>query len=372
MWAINVKIKKGDCKRSTGTIPRPSNTTMDTQAAPPPGPRCTYWDNIRFVLIVLVVIGHLCAYLQPQYPWLEPFNTVLQVFRMPLMAFIAGTFAHADPRPGSLERRIASLLLPYVLLQALLGWYYTRVLETQVTFSMLRPVHTLWFLLALFYWHLCLPWITRWRHPVALAVVIALLAGCVDGIGQKWSLSRAVVFFPFFVLGNRLAWRDRAAPIPWSKPMALGVVLCIGLLLAVVMDHRVVLELAMGTDAYADLTRTPPLWGPVARLLVMCAALVLGAAFLSLVPARRFWWTRLGEQTLYIYVFHGVVLRTLNETGVFSDIPAALLLPVLLLLPLLLAWSLAWRGVARATAWAVQGRAWWSLKALCQRPRAGH
>jgi fucose 4-O-acetylase-like acetyltransferase len=332
--------------------------------------RSPYWDNARFILIVLVVFGHLCAYVQSQHPWLERINTVMLVWRMPLMAFIAGTFAHTNRPAGWFERLIARLLLPYLLLQATFGWYYHEVLHSAGEFSWLRPVHTLWFLLALFWWHTWLPWISRWPYPLILAVVVALLAGTVSGIGEKWSLSRALVFFPFFFLGHQLAWRQRSPALSWPWPGALCALLLCGGLLTAVLDHQTVLRMAQGAHAYAEIPQIPDGWGASIRLLIMAMSAILGAAMLSLVPTKRFWWTQLGERTLYIYIFHGIVLRTLNHLGLFNDLAAPLLIPVLILIPLMLAWALASNRVVQSTGWLIQGQVWWTVKGWWRRLRS--
>lgn len=338
----------------------------------PPDLRSAYWDNTRFILIVLVVFGHLCAYVQHQYPWLENINTVMLVWRMPLMAFIAGTFARVDHSPGRQERLIVRLLVPYLCLQLLLGWYYTRVLENGTSFSLIRPVHTLWFLIALLWWHLWLPWVKRWPYPMVLTLAVALLAGVVDGIGEKWTLSRALVFFPYFLLGHHLAWGQRSPAVSWPRSIALCVMLICGVLLAYMNDHQLVQRLAQGSHAYSEMTDMPQGWGPGARLLIMAMSAILGAAMLALVPTARFCWTRLGKHTLYIYLLHGVTLRTLNHLGLFGDITAPWLLPVLILLPLLLAWALASGPVIQATGWLLEGRLWWSIKDRWLRPRANN
>jgi fucose 4-O-acetylase-like acetyltransferase len=331
--------------------------------------RHPFWDNNRLVLIVLVVFGHLASMLEDQHPFLAPLNAALTVWRMPLMAFVAGTFARAQRSTGWQERLVVQLLLPYVILQVLFGWYYVEAIQAEGRVRALTPLYTLWFLLALFWWHLCLPWVLRLRHPLWLALGVALLAGCFDGFGERLSASRAMVFFPLFLLGHLLARGDRSPPVRLRHAVALGMLVPGLLTLTLWGDDALLIQLARGSSSYGEMGFDSLLVGAAARLLVLLAAVWFGAALLSLVPLRRHRWTALGERTLYIYLLHGVTLRTLEYLGVFRDASLPWALTLLLLLPPLLAGLLASEPVMKATRWAIEGRVWWAAKAWRQRRR---
>ena len=46
-----------------------------------------------------------------------------------------------------------------------------------------------------------------------------------------------------------------------------------------------------------------------------CATRYRVAAFLSVMPRKRYWFTGLGAATLYAYLLHGFVTRLMNFTG---------------------------------------------------------
>jgi fucose 4-O-acetylase-like acetyltransferase len=104
--------------------------------------------------------------------------------------------------------------------------------------------------------------------------------------------------------------------------------------------------------------------GMAYRLLALGIATVLGIAFLAAVPRGRAWYTALGTRTMYVYLLHGLVVKTLDYGGVldghFFQTPAGLLLVTAggLSLGLLLATV----PVQRLTHWAVEPKGRWLLK----------
>ncbi len=58
--------------------------------------------------------------------------------------------------------------------------------------------------------------------------------------------------------------------------------------------------------------------GMAYRLLALGIATVLGIAFLAAVPRGRAWYTALGTRTMYVYLLHGLVVKTLDYGGVLD------------------------------------------------------
>ena len=161
------------------------------------------FDNIRGLLICFVVFAHLLEIRAP-FPGSETMYQIIYSFHMPVFLFICGWFAHFDR-----VRLLGDLLLPYFLLQIIYilfqRWLYGADLVMQFT----TPYWLLWFLLALFFYHLMLPLYDVASPKARLgilagSVVIALLAGYDDSIGYYLTLSRFLTFQPFFLLGYYL------------------------------------------------------------------------------------------------------------------------------------------------------------------------
>ena len=59
-------------------------------------PRIALWDNARFLMLLLVVAGHMVESIRSEGLGPSWFYTFIYLFHMPVMMFIAGYFAHAE------------------------------------------------------------------------------------------------------------------------------------------------------------------------------------------------------------------------------------------------------------------------------------
>ena len=109
------------------------------------------YDNLRFLLIALVVLGHLLE-IAGGIPGRKILYDVIYSFHMPAFLFLSGMFARLDR-----GRFLFGLCLPYLALQVLyLSW--ARLLgEQQTQLEFARPYWLLWYLFVLMLYTLLLP-----------------------------------------------------------------------------------------------------------------------------------------------------------------------------------------------------------------------
>lgn len=329
--------------------------------------RDPWLDNARFLLITLVVFGHLLEPLLPSHPWLRDGYRFVYAFHMPAFAFISGAVSrpHADFR---LARAVLlRLALPYLIFQGLyaLAAHWSGWPDDGPT-GITTPYWLLWYLVSLACWRMLLPLFARLRGGLCIALAAALLAGCFDGIGYYLSLSRTLVFFPLFLLGWQRArhWRARS-PAPATRWTAAGTLLA--LLVAAGLSHLDVHWL-YGSFSYDDLD-AGPFQGAALRLLLLACAAAGSCAFLALVPRRRLPWSGLGAGSLGAYLLQGFLINLAVGAGLFSllrQLPRALLPPLLLASALVLAASLSTRRVQRLLAPVTSPR--WLDRRLWRRP----
>ncbi|WP_079525019.1 MULTISPECIES: acyltransferase family protein [Halobacillus] len=119
--------------------------------------RDAYFDNAKFLLIFLVVFGHVISPLKHDNQLLFALYTAIYLFHMPGFALMSGYFAKKYQRKGYILSITKKLLLPYLLFQVIYSvYYYMTGKETTLTINLFQPHWTLWFLLSLFCWHLLL------------------------------------------------------------------------------------------------------------------------------------------------------------------------------------------------------------------------
>ena len=245
--------------------------------------RNAYYCNLKLLLILLVIYGH----------WIEPEiweNAALyQLYRliylvhMPLFAFLSGLFVK---EPAGCLRQLGRIAPVYLVCQSAAVFLKWTPWHT--------PWWTLWYLLSLCFWLAASALLLkrkRWRWTV---LFLSLAAGCLAGtapwIGRPHSLSRTLVFFPWFWLGVILK-----PDIPWHR---LRIPALAALLLRPGMSV-VILYHAGPCD-------------PWLRLECYVYSLLLSLFVLSWCPRRRFPWTRAGADTLPAYLLHAPVVSRLR------------------------------------------------------------
>ncbi|MDN6874671.1 acyltransferase family protein [Pseudomonas citronellolis] len=162
--------------------------------------RDTYIDNAKGVLIFLVVLGHFLEKATDwhwNYPVIKYVLTVIFMFHVPALVFLSGLTAKNE----NLSFRILRLFVMYVIFQ---GAYmlFLNFYNGTGSLSFVRPYWVVWFLLAMCFWYAAIPLIHSVRYPVLLSVAISVISGAFAWSDYQWSISRVMVFLPFFVVGN--------------------------------------------------------------------------------------------------------------------------------------------------------------------------
>lgn len=274
--------------------------------------RSKYFDNAKFILIFLVVFGHLISPLKEQDGILFTLYSVIFLFHMPAFILISGYFAKGYKKKGYLKKSVKKILVPYLIFQLMYSvYYYLNGQKEKMDFDLLHPHWSLWFLMSLFCWNLLLYLFAelRWKGFV-IAIAIGIGIGYVDHIGSFLSLSRTFVFFPYFLLGYLLNSNQLRRVIRAKYSLPLGVIIFIGTLIAVSIGFSEdAVPWLLGDTSYADMGGKEISDG-LYRGLQYGVTLIVMFGFLTLIPSTQFKLTKIGERTLYIYLFHGFIIKS--------------------------------------------------------------
>ena len=341
---------------SVGLAEHTGPTGADGGARRDVGPRerDAHLDNAKFLLIALVVVGHAVEPLRDQGP-AQTLYYWIYFFHMPAFILISGYLARSfDGSPGRVEKLVLTVAVPYLVFWTIhQGIYAIERGGLAESLSPLRPTWTLWFLVAFFLWRLSVPVWKRLRHPVLVATAISVFAATAQ-LGTTLSLGRVLSFLPFFVLGLFLR-REHFAYLgrTWVRVASL-VFLAATALLAVPISERLSREWLLWTDSLTDRDIDPLILGIGVRLGFMGLALLMSAAFLALVPRRRTRFTAAGRHTMYVFLWHSVVLVLLKASPWYDavDGTGGLVATVLMALALVTLLSSSW--FRRCTRWAVE------------------
>ncbi|MET7477172.1 acyltransferase family protein [Streptomyces sp. NPDC005648] len=281
--------------------------------------RDAYFDNAKYLAIVLVAVGHAWEPLRDGSRTVSALYTFVYAFHMPAFIVVSGYFSrNFDASPGRLRRLVTGVAVPYIVFETAYT-LFTRWTDQEPDrpISLLDPLYLTWFLIALFIWRLTTPlWLgMRWPLPVALAV--AALATVSPSIGNDLDLQRVLQFLPYFVLGLclrpehfRLVRRRRV------RLAAVPVAVC-ALVVAYWTVPRMTGAWFFHRDSAPELG-APAWYGPLMTLVVFGCSMTLVVCFLSWVPGRRTWFTALGAGTLYGYLLHGFLAQGSRFWGWYS------------------------------------------------------
>jgi len=285
-----------------------------------PKKRDPFFDNAKFLAIVLVACGHSWEPLTDTSRAAEALYMWVYVFHMPAFIVISGYFSRSfDMRTDRLQRLVTGIAVPYVLFEVAYT-YFKRWADEDPGYpiSLLDPWYLTWFLIALFVWRLTTPlWkIVRW--PVPLALAIAVLASVSPDIGDDLDLQRLLQFLPFFVVGLGMK-PEHFQLVRRREVRILAVpVFAAALVFAYWAAPRTNAAWFYHRDSVQELGA--PWWtGPIMTLAMFGCSMLLTAGFFAWVPRREMWFTALGAGTLYGYLLHGFLAKGSRFGGWYDD-----------------------------------------------------
>ncbi|GAB1820356.1 hypothetical protein HerbRD11066_35200 [Herbidospora sp. RD11066] len=288
----------------------------DEEPRPAKKPRSPHLDNVKFVLIALVISSHALRDTinaddvnKAGYIWAFAFH-------MPLFVMISGYLSRNfwDSK-GKVNKLVDTILIPYVVVE--LGYAALRWgLGGKWTLTITDPAWMNWYLVALLLWRITVPVWKRLRWPFPVAVAVYLISGF-SQLEQDFSMDRFFGLLPFFVLGmilqpHHFEWLQKS----WVR-MVSAFVLAAWTAAAVVLAPELGLKVFYNRFSYADLNQQW-VYALGFRLAWMIGVLALCFAVLSIIPKRETWFSDLGTRTLYAYLLHGIPILILKDFGLLK------------------------------------------------------
>jgi fucose 4-O-acetylase-like acetyltransferase len=276
--------------------------------------RSKYFDNAKFILIFLVVFGHMISPYKEQDKILFTLYTVIFLFHMPAFILISGYFAKGFKKKGYLRKTVQKILIPYFIFQIIYSvFYYLVGKENTLEFDLFQPHWSLWFLLSLFFWNLLLYIFARLKWVgLLIAVLLGIGIGYIDEAGSFLSISRTFVFFPYFLLGFLLNGEHLKKIIGAKYAVPAGVVILLMTFLFFGLGFpKDAVPWLLGDTSYENMGGMQVSDG-LLRALQYGLTLMVVFAFLPLIPKNQYRITKIGERTLYVYLFHGFIIKSIQ------------------------------------------------------------
>lgn len=261
--------------------------------------RNPFWDTLKAILIVLVVLGHTGMAMGEK--WLS----VIYAFHMPLFIFVSGYFSTRKPFRDFLGRGGKRLLIIYLAFNlAYIALDVTMGIGLSVN-RLLTPSFALWYILALIYWRVILQILPqsivekKWL-VIPTSLLISVGAGFVP-LGTEMSFQRACGFLPFFFIGyyaRQEGWMDKLRQ--WKRlPFSIVFVgLCALCYLCLPIFY---------SNSYYESVKDLGM-----KALQLGVATLLCIAVLNITPKTMGKFTDVGKYTLIIYLLHPPMIKIMN------------------------------------------------------------
>lgn len=285
------------------------------------------FDNLKFILILLVVIGH----------FIEPFVSTIDVakkififiysFHMPLFIFTTGLFIKDYKKYDKLPINKILFYLVIILFMKIYITFISYFFHMKVGFALFSGSGVYWYLGTIIIYTLLIPLINRFnlKTLILISFVLAIVAGYDNNIGDFLYLSRTIVYFPFFLLGYYYSnKKEDLLNITSSKLLKVASLLVIiGLICLCIFKVDNIYNLRMlftGKNSFKTVTE---FYGYTCtykhRIIADLIALYVGFSVMCLTPNKKIRFiTDKGSKTLYVYVLHRMFMLLMSGTGISS------------------------------------------------------
>ncbi len=266
--------------------------------------RICWWDNIKFVMIVLVVAGHFADTLVAHSGLMKSFYLFIYAFHMPVFLFISGMFY----KPERIGRRMMFYITSGFLLK-IVTYIAQYAAGGKPEFTLLSEMGAPWFMFCMAF-YIGIAYILRnsdKRPVIVITMVLAAFTGYDKNIGDFLCISRTLVFLPFFLLGTVIkpdkiaGFRRRNAG--WLIPLGMIILAAWGYLCFGQREHFYILRhLFTGRNAFG---KSVVSYGFAARMVCYIISICTGFAAIMVIPIGIIpGISYMGCNTINVYFWH--------------------------------------------------------------------
>ena len=130
------------------------------------------WDNIKTILIFMVVIAHFLGTFPVNDLISDGINYWINTFHMPAFLFVSGYLSKGFCKNGKVySEKVAKFIAYYVVFQVIFYLYLKLFFTPDKTFSLFVPNIGLWYLASLIAFYLMIPLVERMPAYMFMAIV---------------------------------------------------------------------------------------------------------------------------------------------------------------------------------------------------------
>lgn len=263
--------------------------------------RITLFDNIKGILIILVVFGHT-LYNFIDSPLISVVVQTIYVFHMPAFVFISGYFSKSEHSKSG--ESLLKLMSAYVIFNTALMIYSFSADKTN--FQLLYPYNSCWYLISLVVWRFLSRYIPINKKTLILSIVVALAIGFFPDVDNVLAASRTAAFYPFFIMGMT-ANNKRTSDFCKNKKACHYLFGFFLILLSVILSLFFMRQFGNVTQDDLQMFAYTLPTDVLKRLCIFLISTIFIAALFLCAPKRKiFFITKAGQASLSIYLLHRI------------------------------------------------------------------
>lgn len=261
--------------------------------------RIYYWDNIKGILISLVVLGHfLLDYLD--FGYARYIVSLIYFFHMPAFAFVSGFFSKREETRAC--KSIAKIITIYLIFNTAIMVLSSFLFD--VSYQLITPYYSFWYLIALVFWRLTIKYIEKFKDSLFISIIAALLIGFWGDVTNVLSISRIIAFYPFFIAGYMLP-EGKIFDVINKREKTDIFKAALLLFVAVFVSIYFINKIQFINLSHLAMSSYSSIYDLFVRLVILFIAIAMIIAILNLTPQTSiFLISKWGKNSLSIYVLH--------------------------------------------------------------------
>lgn len=281
--------------------------------------RIYYFDNLKFILIFLVVFGHFVDLIVSKTDIARSTFILIYLFHMPLFVFISGFFSKNSVKRKDKSKIIVFLLL-YIILKVII-FTIEKLYGKNVAFHVFSDKSVPWYLFAMAAWYgiTMLVQNLNKKYVFLFSILLSLVVGFDKDIGDFLCLSRIIVFYPFFLLGNIINKEQILNIIKNKKLKIVSIIflmLVIYIVFAFINDVYLIRPILTGRNSYYSLNNSIEDLGILFRLIWYIISSLISVSVMSLIPKGKTFFSNLGQNTLAVLILHTIIVKIFAREGI--------------------------------------------------------
>ena len=292
--------------------------------------RLYFFDNLKFILITLVVIGHFLMFSSKDDYAMGNFLFIYS-FHMPLFVFVTGFFAKRIISADGNRRlnKIISFFIIYLIYKLFIFLICNYVYNVEYVFNFFTESEAPWYLLGCIIWIMITVIFTevKPKYLFIFSFICFLFISYDNNIVDQFCLSRVLIFYPFYLLGYYITPEqiNKIVDILHNKKryLLLSIVFLTGVYFIFVYCAKDLYFLrpfftARNPFAYIDFPFDILCTGAFFRAFWFLYLILLGLAIFTIIPNKKTSYSEFGSRTLQVYVLHFIVVLIVMYGSTFS------------------------------------------------------